>query len=108
MVSCSGRYPSEAGAVVLGAGVRGGSWVTVRQRRNGSHRVIGTLSGRWLKSSMTLFRSFLWSRLPVASAAAPQNARQRELFRGPALRVRASRYLKPTLMDYGEWSHLDK
>lgn len=71
MVSCSGLGPSEFGAVLVGAGLRGGSWVTVRQRRNGSHRVIGTLSGRWLKSSMTLFRSFLWSRLPVTSAAGP-------------------------------------
>jgi hypothetical protein len=55
------RYRAGSLAVDVGDGVRERA-VGGGQRRNGSHRVIDTLSGRWLKSSMTLSRSFVASR----------------------------------------------
>ncbi len=58
-----GRLVSEFSGKALGRR----SWHFLRQRRNGFHRVIGTLSGRWLKSSMTLSGS----SSPAASAAGP-------------------------------------
>jgi len=54
-----------------GVGGGGERAVARGQRRNGSHRVIDTLSGRWLKSSMTLSRSFLASRYRLRPLLVP-------------------------------------